>query len=367
MVNIDFSAGPASRSRYCEFRLCPHPASDPDGALQALVDQASRLPDRPVLYPASDQFFAFVTDHRQQLEPYYRMALPPAEACPAMLDKRKQYELALASGIDCAKTIYPETGEDVARLSQSLDYPAFIKPHEGHVWRRFFQNKGFMVRSPEELEERCREIFPTQVKFMVQSFILGGTSNSYSASFYIAADGECLGSFTSRKLRQFDVDAGVGTLVESYVRPDMVELGLRVCRMLRYHGIAEIEFKQDDRDGKLKLIELNPRLWIQSQLAASAGVDFAVIQFLDLLGHRAPAVNTFRPGVVWLDWVADYQACRYLQRHGKLSFSQWLSSWTGARSFATFAMDDLGPFASVSKEPVQGFASAGMRRLFGKT
>jgi D-aspartate ligase len=353
VLNIDFNAGPASRSKYCKFRLCPHPGKDPGGAVEVLVEEASRLGSRPVLFPASDNFFALVSSHRERLVPHFRMALPAAEDCAAMLDKRRQYDIAQAAGIDCAATVYPESEADVGRAAAAVAYPAFIKPHEGHVWRQYFGTKGFIVNSPEEMRARCAEILPTGVKFMVQSFILGPASNTYSAALYIDARGECLGSFTARKLRQFPVDAGVGTVVEAIERPDVAELGLRVCRALRYRGIAEVEFKQDDRDGKLKLIELNPRLWVQASLPPAAGIDFGVIQFLDLMGNAPAPVSGFKPGVRWLDLWNDYRACRSLQRRGNMTLLSPITSWAGARAFSMFAADDPGPFIANSKEQLR--------------
>ena len=363
VTNVDFAAGPASKSRYCDFRSCPHPGTDPSGVLEILRSVASAHGPKPVLFPASDQFFALVSEHRESLAEHFRMALPPPEASAAMLDKRRQYEIAQDAGIDCAKTIYPETADDVSRMSGELDYPAFIKPHEGHLWRRHFENKGFVVNSPAELERQCATIFPLGVAFMVQSFILGPASNSYSGSFYIGTSGDCLASFTARKLRQFAVDAGVGTLVESVSSPELIDLGLRVCRMLQYRGIAEIEFKKDDRDGKLKFIELNPRLWVQSALATSAGVDFARVQYLDVLGFPPPPVTKFRTGVLWLDSVRDYKACRTLLRQGKLSAADWVQSWMRARSFASFAPDDPKPFLDAARGPMHEIVTSGMRRL----
>jgi D-aspartate ligase len=353
VLTVDFNAGPASRSKYCDFRVCPNPGKDPVAVVDLLIQEATRMGSQPVLFPASDNFFALVSSHRERLSAHFRMALPAAEDCAAMLDKRRQYEIAGAAGIDCAATVYPESKADVDRAATAISYPAFIKPYEGHVWRQYFGTKGFLVNSPDEMRARCAEILPTGVKFMVQSFILGPASNTYSAALYVDARGDCLGSFTARKLRQSPVDAGVGTLVESIDRPDVTELGLRVCRALRYYGIAEVEFKQDDRDGKLKLIELNPRLWVQASLPPRAGVDFALIQFLDLLGRPPAPVNVFRPGVRWLDWWNDYRACRSLQRRGEMSLLSPVASWAGSDAFGMFAADDIGPFIANSREQLR--------------
>ena len=44
--------------------------------------------------------------------------------------------------------------------------------------------------------------------------------------------------------------------------PELVELGLRSFRAIGYRGVGSIEFKRDDRDGRLKMIELDLRLSI---------------------------------------------------------------------------------------------------------
>ena len=39
--------------------------------------------------------------------------------------------------------------------------------------------------------------------------------------------------------------------------------------------MSQVEFKRDPRDGRFKLMEVNPRLWLWHGLAAALGVDFA--------------------------------------------------------------------------------------------
>jgi hypothetical protein len=56
--------------------------------------------------------------------------------------------------------------------------------------------------------------------------------------------------------------------------------------------VSQVEFKRDPRDGRFKLMEVNPRLWLWHGLAAALGVDFARITYLDLLGRRSAPVTT---------------------------------------------------------------------------
>jgi len=80
---------------------------------------------------------------------------------------------------------------------------------------------------------------------------------------------------------------------------EVVELGLRLLRALRFHGVSQVEFKRDPRDGLYRLMEVNPRLWQWHGLAAACGVDIPRIAYWDLLGARLPPARMDGPGKRW--------------------------------------------------------------------
>jgi len=337
---------PGFKSRYCIAKVCPHPVHEPERLVEMLVEEGKRLDQPGVLFPASDAFVLFLSRYRDDLTAYYRFILPTADVLEAVVNKRRQYERAEQVGTPYATTFYPETAEDVKRIKDQVDYPAFIKPYVGHLWREKFagSQKGFKVHSPQELVARFEEILPTGLQAMVQSIIIGPNTNHYKVCAYINCHGEPLAVFTLRKIRQYPTEFGVGTLVESLHFPELVELGLKFFKGIGYQGIGSIEFKRDERDGCLKMIELNPRLWQQNIQAADCGVNFPLIQYLDLTGQSLPSQPAFEDGVRWFDAMADFQSFWSYFRRGELSPWGWVKSWIGARSFATFAWDDLGPF-----------------------
>ena len=218
VVGLDWDpAMPGFKSRYCTPKLCPHPVHQPDELARFLIEDGKRL-DRPgILFPASDAFVLFLSRYRDELAPYFRFALPPAHVLEAMVNKRRQYELAEQVGTPYATTVYPETMADVQAMKDQVDYPAFIKPYYGHLWRERFggTHKGFKVYTPEELITRFEEILPTGLEVMVQSIILGPNTNHFKVSAYIGQSGEPLAVFTLRKIRQYPTEFGVGSLVES--------------------------------------------------------------------------------------------------------------------------------------------------------
>ncbi|MDZ7336938.1 MAG: hypothetical protein ONB30_00205 [candidate division KSB1 bacterium] len=342
---------PGFKSRYCKAKPCPNPVHQSEELVRFLLEEGRRLDQPGVLFPASDAFVLFVSRYREALSSFFRFALPAADVLEAIVNKRRQYELAERVGIPYATTFYPQTMADVHQIKDRVDYPAFIKPYYGHLWRERFggTHKGFKVHSPQELVSRLEEILPTGLDVMVQSIILGPNTNHFKVNVYMGTVGEPLAVFTLRKIRQYPTEFGVGTLVESIRYPELADLGLRFFRGIGYRGIGSIEFKKDDRDGKLKMIELNPRLWQQNIHATDCGINFPLIQYLDLTGQNPSPQMEFKEGVRWLDAMADFQSFWSYFRRGELTPWAWVRSWIGARSFATFAWDDLGPFFSANE------------------
>ncbi len=107
----------------------------------------------------------------------------------------------------------------------------------------------------------------------------------------MAGDGTPLGVFCGRKLRQTRAGMGTCRVGESVWIDEVVDEGLRLLRELRFHGISQVEFKHDRRDGRYKLIEVNPRLWQWHGLAAACGVDLPWIAYQDLTGRGPPPVR----------------------------------------------------------------------------
>jgi len=337
---------PGFRSRYCTAKLCPNAVHQPDELVRFLLGEGNRLDQPGILFPASDAFVLFLSRYREDLSAYFRFALPPADVLEAIVNKRRQYDLAEQVGTPYPRTFYPETMEHVQRIKEEVEYPAFIKPYYGYLWRGKFGgiHKGFKVHTPQELVERFEEILPTGLQVMVQTIILGPNTNHFKVNVYMSTTGEPLAMFTLRKIRQYPIEFGVGTVVESLRFPELVDLGLHFFRSIGYRGIGSIEFKKDERDSKLKMIELNPRLWQQNIHATVCGINFPLIQYLDLTNQAPHPQTEFVEGIKWLDAVADFQAFWDYFRRGELSPWAWLRSWVGTRAFATFAWDDLGPF-----------------------
>ena len=96
------------------------------------------------------------------------------------------------------------------------------------------------------------------------------------------------------------------------------ELAARVIRALRFEGIVELEFKRDPREGRLVLLDINPRVWGWHTLARGAGVDIPYLLWRMVRGESVEPVRA-RPGVRWVRALTDVPMAIGAIRHGKLS------------------------------------------------
>ena len=83
---------------------------------------------------------------------------------------------------------------------------------------------------------------------------------------------------------------------ESIKRPDLVRLGIKLLKLMKWYGVAMVEFKEDPRDGIAKLMEVNPRFWGSLQLAVFSGVDFPYLIYRMAKGESFEPVLTYGVG-----------------------------------------------------------------------
>jgi D-aspartate ligase len=339
------------RSRYCTAQVCPDPLHQPDDLVRFLRRQVRDGAPPVVVLPTSDLFFLFLSRHRAQLADKFSMGLPSEEVAESVVNKRRLYELAAASGAAFPKSCFPGTYEEALAVKDALRYPAFIKPYWGHQWRRHFGglHKGFKVQSPEEFLSKFQEVLASGHSALVQSYVTSPDDNLFSLSLYVSGTGAVLAAFPRRQVRQYPPNSGTVTLAISEHNPGLVADGARFCKSIGYRGIAGLEYKRDAEDNQYKLLDFNPRLMLSDGLTAHCGINLPLLQYLDLTGQSPAPRREYTVGVKWLESIADFHAFQQYHARGELTFKEWFKSLWGARVFALFAWDDPLPFLIARK------------------
>jgi len=164
-----------------------------------------------------------------------------------------------------------------------------VKPSSTEGFKRRFKRQAFRCETAAEVDEAFAQAEPYEP--MVQELIPGGDDELYTLGSYLRADGEALGLFSGRKLRQTPPGVGTCRVGEALWVDEVVEQGLKLLRALSFHGLSQVELKRDPRDGAYKLMEVNPRLFQWHGLAAACGVDLPLIAYRDLTGEQVEPVS----------------------------------------------------------------------------
>ncbi|MEM0448584.1 MAG: hypothetical protein QW520_02040 [Methanomassiliicoccales archaeon] len=328
IIGMDFDIyAPGFHSRFVDGRQCPDPVTSPEELLAQLMHLGEELRDVGVLFPCSDAFLLFVSRNRERLARHFAFVLPERSVVEGLVYKRYQYEWAERLGVPIPETFYPRDMSEVVKIESLLRYPAFIKGHYSHLWARVFGNKGFIVRTPQELEARFSQVLAAGLEGMVQRIVMPPGENFAAVGAYISPNGRIQASVTWQKLRQTPPNFGIGTLLLSKRLPEVEETAMRYMRGIGFAGIGVIGFKRDLEDGEWKMIEINGRPWFQIYFATRCGINLPLLYYLDALKLEPPVMNGFKEGLRFWNPLDDFDSFIRLRRRGRLTLADWIRSW----------------------------------------
>jgi predicted ATP-grasp superfamily ATP-dependent carboligase len=258
-------------SRYCRRRvLYPDPVHE-DAFVSFMLDYVKK--NRvDVLLPIGYLPTVAISKHKEEFERYTKVPVADYPALQIAADKLKSVRLAQQVGIPTPKTL--EDGDTADA------FPLVVKGVRNSKDVRY-------VNSPDEFDQKRRRDTIAQEYIPGRGFGL----------FALFNRGQPRAVFMHSRIREFPINGGPSTSAESIYDLHLKELGLLLLKSLRWHGVAMVEFKRDDRDGEYKLMEINPKFWGSLDLAIASGVDFPYLTVRMALDGDIPPVHVYRKGV----------------------------------------------------------------------
>ncbi len=294
------------------------------------------------LFPTSDGDVSFVARHSETLSSHFRLTVPAWDVLQWAFDKRLTHQLAEEMGIGHPATYYPRDREQVAALE--CQFPVILKPAFKEGFNAFVHAKAWQVNNRNELllryEQACAMVSSDII--MVQEVIPGDgrTQFSYAA---LCTEGQPRVSLVARRTRQYPVDFGrSSTLVETVDEPDVEQASIPLLAALHYTGLMEVEFKRDPRNGQLKLLDMNPRVWGWHTLSRRFGGDFPYLYWQLLHDQDVPTARV-PSGVRWVRAVTDTMAVLSELWHGRMTLIDYIRSLKRPLEHAILAADDPLP------------------------
>jgi predicted ATP-grasp superfamily ATP-dependent carboligase len=314
-----------------------------DTTVEALLRLASEYKlHQWVLFPTRDELLATLSRNREILSKYFRVPAQDWETIRLVWDKRNTYRLANDLGIPIPKTWLPPAFEHLNKIE--FDFPVAIKPAIKEHFFYVTKAKAWQANSPSELQNLFKRAtqFVNPAELLVQEIVPGSGAQqlAYCAFF---KEGRAIGKMTVRRTRQHPPDFGrASTYVETIEMPEVEELAERFLRSINYYGLVEVEFKQDPRDGQLKLLDVNGRTWGYHSLGRAAGVDFPYLLYRDQMCESLePACG--RPGMSWLRLATDAPTSMLEILRGRMKFRDYIRSLCRVDESAVFSYRDPLP------------------------
>jgi predicted ATP-grasp superfamily ATP-dependent carboligase len=306
-----------------------------------------------VVLSCSDAGIRVIARHREALQERFRLDDSDPQAQIAMLDKVTTYQHAVEAGVDTPKFWTVESREQVLALTDQLIFPLIVKPRLSHVFEARFNRKYIFAANFQDVLEAIDVTSAAGVDVLLMEWIPGPDSRLCSYFTYIAEDGAPLFHFTKRIIRRFPTGMGAACYHITDWIPELVEPSLKLFRHVGLRGLANIEFKHDERDGAYKIIECNARFVASNALVASSGFDLAAFVYNRLTGRAQPPLEKFQIGRRMWDPGRDWSAFRELQGLGEITFAQWLKSVAHRQTFPWFAWSDPMPALTRTLAPIR--------------
>jgi len=281
-------------SRYCSRRLIyPSPLSKPDEFLDWLLNEVKRN-NYDMVLPTELETQQIILRNREEMEKYTRVPFADYALTANVQNKAWLMKYAETNGYPCPKTLGTDLKSVPTVLNdfcyEDVEYPLVIKPRESSG------SRGIMyVKKPSEFPAALKKVQDRYPLPIVQEYIPHG--GAYGVGALFNRNSEPKAAFVYKRLREYPVTGGPSTLRESVKNDEIKEIALNLLKSLKWTGIAMVEFRVDARDGRPKLMEINPRFWGSLQLAIISGMDFPYLLYKMAVDGDIEPVWDYRVGV----------------------------------------------------------------------
>lgn len=362
---------PAARSRFLTGRLVWRPEPDQaERTTAGLRRLAERIGRRAVLIPTDDAGAIFLAEHGESLRDAFLFPAQPLALPRVLAGKHTLAQLCDDLGVASPRVLVTDAAEKAHNFAAEAGFPLIAKQATPWTGAGSGLRPTTVLRTEEDLAALWTAAERAGVSLMLQEFIPAQPGGDWFVHAYCDTAGVGRPVFTGVKIRSYPAHAGLTSFGLAEANQGLRAGVARLFARLGYRGIADLDLRQDPRDGSYKLLDFNPRLGAQFRLFRDwAGLDVVTAAYLDQTGQP----YTVRGQVSGRRFVVEnYDLLGALSywRAGELAPAAWLRSLYGAEETAWFAWDDLLPFGLMcarmtARAAGRPFARARIRRPAG--
>jgi D-aspartate ligase len=341
---------PAGSSRYLSGVFVWKPSgADVERFLEGMAWIGETIGRRAVLIPTGDLAAILVAENADALAPWFILPEMPPALPRSVATRWALYQLCERLGVSAPQTHRVTSPEEVRDVAESSAFPVLVKGSEPWLLPTGIGTE--IVSKPRHLIELGKRLAANgaATSLIVQEMIPRETSQDWFVHAYYDREGNAARLFTGIKLRSYPAFAGFTTLGRAVENQELRAQSAALLGALRYHGIADLDYRFDGRDGSYKLLDFNPRIGAQFRLFEDeSGIDVARALYIDLTGGDLPSDARQVEGRTFVSELHDLLAAWRYIRTGNLSVGGWMRSLRHVDVGGWFAADDPAPFVLLS-------------------
>jgi len=356
-VVVDYIRGPAFYSKnVCGIQYLDQPDREIN-LIRALLEIGEEIEcknKKAMIFITSDDYLVMTGKNRVLLENKLIFPMSEWKVIESCTNKRMLYECACKIGIPLPKTFVIDNISKMNEALTVIPFPCIVKPimTVGFNQQLGLHKKVIIVNNTSEMNELINIINDKKldsISYIIQEVIPGDAKSLYTLSAYSNSEADIIAWSTGHKIRQSPPDAG--TITSGFVQEelDLFELGRKLLKGMKLHGISNTEFKLDVRDGQFKLIEINPRPGLWNYSATASGVNLPYECYKDILGAHDGDIVSSDVTLTWCLGIPDFVNVIYRYKKlgyekDQLSILKWVKSIKNHTVFAILNRADPLPF-----------------------
>lgn len=258
---------PGYASKYPHRKLLAYcNAHDYEGSYRAIKAELEKYP-YDIVIPMNDDVAIILSNHKTELEQWTTIHVNNRELFSMASDKLKTMVACMENGLPCPKTYL--SLDAFNQDARNVKYPIVCKPRTGCAAVGFY-----VAKDKQDLIDYYSKAESKYGPCLIQEYI-PQDGLQYKAELYIDRNGDLKAACVFAKVRWYPIDGGSSTLNETVERPDIVADCTALLKKIGWRGYADIDLIEDTRDGKVKIMEINPRITGSVKICFEAGINFA--------------------------------------------------------------------------------------------
>lgn len=292
-----------ARSNICDIEYEPA-LWEPQVFLSKLLEYGKKrrevIGDVPIiLVGTNDTYVRLIIENAETLKQYYTFNYVDLPLFNSLSLKDKFYTKYQGHNIEFPKTYIFDCKENIENIEKdkinSFKFPVIVKAGNGvEYFKHEFegQAKVYKLQTIEEIIETIKKITEAGYtdNLIIQEYIPGDETYLFDAVLYSNTKGKVeFMTFAQIGLQERTI-TGVGNctvLINGYNQygkyQNIVKNLKEFAEKIGYKGPGEFDLKYDSRDGKYKVLEINPRQGRSSYYSTAVGCNIAKYLVDDLI------------------------------------------------------------------------------------